>query len=250
MAMVRSVFGICLLTVWCMAVLPALHAGTPAKETADDPSSCPPPEEIIRELDRNLDGTGSWLVREREDIFRFVAWTGASALVGAALLWLMRRRYRSLSRRGRIGLRREVLHALAAPGMALAVLISSFQSSRPLLKSIPRRFCDWDMRLFYAALTLIAAWGIFGVVSVMDRRLRRFAEREDNSLDDLTVGMLGTVFKIAIAATVLLFVGQNIFDLNITALLAGAGVVGLAVALAAKDTISTLSNTAPKTSSA
>jgi len=34
------------------------------------------------------------------------------------------------------------------------------------------------------------------------------------------------------------FIGQNIFELNITALLAGAGVVGLALALAAKDTVS------------
>jgi MscS family membrane protein len=34
------------------------------------------------------------------------------------------------------------------------------------------------------------------------------------------------------------FIGQNIFDLNLTALLASAGVLGLACALAAKDTVS------------
>jgi MscS family membrane protein len=43
--------------------------------------------------------------------------------------------------------------------------------------------------------------------------------------------------KIVIVIVSVLFIGQTILELNITALLAGAGVVGLAVAFAAQDTI-------------
>ena len=50
--------------------------------------------------------------------------------------------------------------------------------------------------------------------------------------------MIGNTLKIAIAVTAGLFIGQNIFNLNITALLASAGIIGLAIALAAKDTVS------------
>ena len=38
----------------------------------------------------------------------------------------------------------------------------------------------------------------------------------------------------------LLFIAQSIFHLDVTALLASAGVIGLAAALAAKDTVSNL----------
>ena len=50
--------------------------------------------------------------------------------------------------------------------------------------------------------------------------------------------MFGNVLKVAVVFCALIFIGQNIFDLNITALLAGAGVAGLSLALAAKDTVS------------
>ena len=74
--------------------------------------------------------------------------------------------------------------------------------------------------------------------SILDRNLRLFAERNDNNLDKLTIGMLGSTLKIAAALTAFLFIGQNIFNFNITALLASAGVIGLSLALAAKDTVS------------
>lgn len=226
---------IVLMAVWCMAVFSALHAGTAAGSTASGLSPCPSPDELIDKLDGEFCETGSWFVRERDDLLFFALGSGGSIAVGALLLWLLRRR-RGGDRYA--GWHREVLRAFAAPGVLLAVLVSCFRFSRPLLKSMTRRFYEWDMRFFYAALTLVVAWGVIGAVSATDRHIRRFAERSDNSLDDLTVGMIGTTFKVAVAVTVLLFVCQNIFDLNITALLAGAGVIGLAVALAAKDTIS------------
>ena len=76
------------------------------------------------------------------------------------------------------------------------------------------------------------------IVRVVDRRVRRLAEKRSNALDNLTAGIVGSVLKVAIVLTTCLFVGQNIFDINISARLASAGVIGLALALAAKDTVS------------
>lgn len=196
-----------------------------------------PPEELLRQLDNGMEETGSWFARERSKLLRFALGSGASVVAGLTLIWLCRRFYRG-RKPERTRWRGELTQALATPAIALLMLTSCFFFTLPLLKDMPPRVYTLDVRLFYAAGILIAAWGTLKTVSVMDRRLRRFAERNDNALDDLTVGMIGTVLKIAIAVTVLLFVGQNILKLNITALLAGAGVIGLAVALAAKDTIS------------
>ena len=179
--------------------------------------------------------TGSWVVREKKNWLRFLLGGGASIVVGVVWLWCWRRFFR---RRRRGTWRAELLKSLVPPLTALLVVASCFAFSRPLFRSLPLRFGIFDLRLFYAALTLIVAWGALAAVSVLDGRLRRFAARSDNALDDLTVGMIGVTLKIAIAVTVVLFVGQSIFDLNITALLAGAGVIGLAAALAAKDTLS------------
>ena len=63
--------GMLFLTVWCMVVFPALHAGGAEKARADDLSPCPPPEELIRRLDVEVDDTGSWFVRERGDLLHF-----------------------------------------------------------------------------------------------------------------------------------------------------------------------------------
>ncbi len=96
----------------------------------------------------------------------------------------------------------------------------------------------WLNRLLAIAAVTGAAGAMFYAAGKLDRKLREFAGRKDNSLSDLTAGIFGSSLKIIIIITAALFIGQNIFGLNISALLASAGVIGLACALAAKDTIS------------
>ena len=237
----RLIFGLALILA---ALLPLTveasvkrDAGELACNVETDPADLPP-EVLAGKLEDEFCATGSWFVRERDDLLRFALGSGVSVLVGALLLWLFHRRLRRVPRGKNVNWRTEVLKALTAPFIVLAVFVSCAFFFEPVWKALPRNVGKLDMHVFYASVMLIVAWGLISVLSVMDRRIRRFAEREDNSLDGLTVGMVGTTIKIAVAVAVLLFVGQNIFNLNITALLAGAGVVGLAVALAAKDTIS------------
>lgn len=196
------------------------------------------PEEIISKLDSDAQKTKSWFSRERDNLLNFLIGSTVSILAGVFLTWLFRRLTQNRIDRQKNLWRWEILNVLTTPVILLAVLTSCFLFFFPVLKSLPRNLHDMDMRFFYAAVTLIIAWGVFGLVSVMDRKIRQFAERNDNTLDNLTVSMIGNTLKIAIAITTVLFIGQNIFHLDITALLAGAGVIGLAIALAAKDTVS------------
>lgn len=196
------------------------------------------PEEIISKLDSDAQKTKSWFSRERDNLLNFLIGSAVSILAGVFLTWLFRRLTQNRIDRQKNLWRWEILNVLTTPVILLAVLTSCFLFFFPVLKSLPRNLHDMDMRFFYAAVTLIIAWGVFGLVSVMDRKIRQFAERNDNTLDNLTVSMIGNTLKIAIAITTVLFIGQNIFHLDITALLAGAGVIGLAIALAAKDTVS------------
>lgn len=113
-----------------------------------------------------------------------------------------------------------------------------FFSFYPILVSFERTVFLYDVRFFFTVLAMVAAWAALNIVGVIDAHLRNFAQREDNNLDDLMVKVLRDIMRILVFATTILFIGQSIFKINITALLAGAGVIGLGAALAAKDTLS------------
>lgn len=196
------------------------------------------PDHFIRTIGADVEKTESWFCREHVKIMDSLGGSVLSIVLGLLAAWVGRRIFRSLVTRHRAAWKWKVLNALTMPAILLAVLISCFLFSLPMLKTLPVFWYELDLRLFYAALVFAAAWGILRLVSVLDQKIRRLAERNDNSLDNLTVSMIGNTLKIAIALTAFLFVGQNIFNLNITALLASAGIIGLAIALAAKDTVS------------
>ena len=189
------------------------------------------PNLLFRTVSTEAEKTENWFFREQDKILNFAYGCFLSIILGILAAWLIRKFFRFLTGKHPGVWKWKVLYALTTPVILLSVLISCFLFSIPLLKTLPPYLYDLDLRLFLA-------WGIFRLVSVLDQKIRRLAERSDNTLDNLTVSMIGNTLKIAIAVTAVLFIGQNIFDLNITALLASAGIIGLAIALAAKDTVS------------
>ena len=196
------------------------------------------PNLLFRTVSTDAKETENWFFRQQDKILDLAFNCFLSIILGILAAWAIRKFFRFLGRKHPAAWKWKVLYALTTPMVLLAVLISCFLFSIPVLKTLPASLYDLDLRLFYASAVFAFAWGIFRLVTVLDQKIRRLAERSDNSLDKLTVSMIGNTLKIAIAVTAVLFIGQNIFDLNITALLASAGIIGLAIALAAKDTVS------------
>ena len=196
------------------------------------------PNRLIHTFSIDAKEAETWFFREQDKILDLTFNCFLSILLGILAAWAIRKFFRFLVRKHPAAWKWKVLYALTTPMVLLAVLVSCFLFSIPVLKTLPPSLYDLDLRLFYASAVFACAWGIFRLVTVLDQKIRRLAERSDNSLDHLTVSMIGNTLKIAIAVTAVLFIGQNIFDLNITALLASAGIIGLAIALAAKDTVS------------
>jgi len=192
------------------------------------------PDKFIHTISTDAEAVNHWFYREHSKILDFLGGSILSIVLGLLAAWICRR----IFLRHHAVWKWKVLNALVTPLILLAVLVACFMFSMPLLKALPLSWYELDLRLFYAALVFAGAWGILRLVSVLDQKIRCLADRSDNSLDNLTVSMIGNTLKIAIAVTAVMFIGQNIFNLNITALLASAGIIGLAVALAAKDTVS------------
>jgi len=89
-------------------------------------------------------------------------------------------------------------------------------------------------------LILAVGWFLFNIVEVIDAGLRRLSEKTDSKLDDQLVPLVRKALRLFLVVVFTLFVAQNVFGLDITGWLAGLGIAGLAVSLAAQDSIKNL----------
>jgi len=80
-------------------------------------------------------------------------------------------------------------------------------------------------------------WFIFKLVSIVDFHLKKWAASTDNTIDDVLAPLVGKTLRVFIVIIGGILVVQNLTGVKIGPLLASLGIGGIAVALAAKDSI-------------
>ena len=89
------------------------------------------------------------------------------------------------------------------------------------------------------AISLTVAWTLFRLIDVFTLAMERLSEKTESKLDDQIVPLVRKTFKVVVGVTIFVMVVNNL-GYNITSLLASLGVGGLALALAAQDTVANL----------
>ncbi len=89
-------------------------------------------------------------------------------------------------------------------------------------------------------LVIIIGWFLYNVVDVISAALTKLAARTESKLDDQIVPLVRKTLRIFLMVLVVLFGAQYAFGANITTWLAGLGIAGLAVSLAAQDSLKNL----------
>jgi len=90
------------------------------------------------------------------------------------------------------------------------------------------------------ALTSIAAvWAAYRLVDLLAAWLTAHADRTDNKLDDVLLPLIPRTLKLFVTVVGIVFIADNL-NIDVTGLLAGLGLGGLAFALAAKDMVQNL----------
>jgi MscS family membrane protein len=85
---------------------------------------------------------------------------------------------------------------------------------------------------------IAVGYALYCLVEVIEYYLNRVVGRTRTSLDDMLVPIVRKSLRIAIAVVAVLYIAQNVLGREeVTTILMGAGVGGIAIALAAKDTI-------------
>jgi MscS family membrane protein len=92
--------------------------------------------------------------------------------------------------------------------------------------------------------TVIAlVWFIFKLVSIVDFKLKKYSASTDNAIDDVLAPLAGRTLRVFIVIIGGILIIQNLTGVKIGPLLASLGIGGIAVALAAKDSIANLFGT-------
>ncbi len=95
-------------------------------------------------------------------------------------------------------------------------------------------------RFFQTALVISIAWIILGLVEYFGLVLAVRATKTESKTDDMLVPFIKQGIKIVVVILTIFFLLGSIYHLNIAALLGGAGIAGLAIALAAQETLGNL----------
>jgi MscS family membrane protein len=87
-------------------------------------------------------------------------------------------------------------------------------------------------------LAIAAAYGLYRLVDVIEYYLNRLVGKTETKLDDMLVPIVRKALRITIAIIAVLLISENILGADkVKSLMLSAGVGGIAVALAARDTI-------------
>ena len=184
--------------------------------------------EFLREL-------GSW------KLFFLIGGIGLSFLAIKMLGMIFGHIFKKfLADRTKMELDRLLIHALSPPVGVFLFSIGVFFSSAPLFSSFSDTVRIWIGKFFLAVYAACMAWAFFRLVAVADFYVQKLVKNSKNTLDDQIAGLFRKTLKVLIIAVSVMLIGQNVLGLQLTALIAGAGVAGLAIAFAAQDTIGNL----------
>jgi MscS family membrane protein len=95
-------------------------------------------------------------------------------------------------------------------------------------------------KLFQLSIVIVLTWIILRVVDYFGLILMRRAQKNDNAFDDQIIPFFKESIKVIVVILAMFFVMGALFHINIASLIAGLGIGGLAVALAAKETLENL----------
>ncbi len=215
----------------------------PHKESLQDILSGADPLDPVSEKSiqihfrQDLQDLQSWWKREADAILWLMIGSGLVLLGVFIGILLIRRAKKRISEHKVANWHTELFAALSEPVLILLGLFGIFSFLVPVLRSVPE-FYTCNVRFFFTLITLCIAWGGMEFITVLSRKMADYAEKDTNNLDALMVDITRKILKILLILITIFFIGQSIFNLNITTLLTGAGVVGLAVAFASKETLS------------
>jgi MscS family membrane protein len=134
--------------------------------------------------------------------------------------------------------RATVFHSLAGPVHLWLITIGLTAGLSAIVVYGPVQwFIAGVLKLLFS---ISIGWLLYNLVDLIALALTRMTRRTKSPLDDQVVPLVRKSLRLFLIVVMVLFVAENVFGADITAWLAGLGIAGLAVSLAAQDSIKNL----------
>ncbi len=131
----------------------------------------------------------------------------------------------------------DVVRLMPQPlSLVVQVLLWNLAAATLILPQEPIDIRHFVFQGLEVALAIAFLWVVFRFVDVVAFIFQRAAGRTETKLDDQAVPLIRKTLKVFLAVTVGVMVIQNL-GYSVTSILASLGIGGLAMALAAKDTV-------------
>ena len=168
------------------------------------------------------------------EILLLMGWTVGAMLLGKVIQIVMT----NLGKSKRFESKQLVLVSLKAIGRPMPFLFGIIGLKYGLnalnfSESVDAVISDTFGVLFTISITFF----IYSLVDVVDFAITHFTKRTNTKMDDMMAPMVRKSLRVVIVILALVQVAQILSDKPITSIIAGLGVGGLAVALAAQETI-------------
>jgi MscS family membrane protein len=163
----------------------------------------------------------------------------AALAVGRVVGFLLGRHAERLLAAGRLKMVAMLLRSLERPVALLALAGGLYVAGQFMSLAAAGVQGFWN-QVCKTLAVLAAGWFIYRLVDIVELFLRRWTSKTDTLLDDQLVPLIRKTLRVFVVIVLVLFIAQNVFHWDIGALIAGLGIGGLAIALAAKDLLANL----------
>ena len=207
--------------------------------------AAPPPEkesiqEVISTITTNASEVGNWFETNQIQLIA----CGISILVTILFTIVILMSLRHIVSRGvsklseRLG---KLIHRLSMH-ISLLFLLTGLSYSNSLVH-FPGQIDRIIDKTFFALFNVVFLAGILSIINAIDKAWSQHFQRknkESYATSKLMLDLIRRIVKTVVWFIAILFILQNVFHVEITPLLTGAGVVGVAIAFAAQNTIANL----------
>jgi len=206
-----------------------------AQTAAGTPANIDESAKFVRDLVQKL---SVWFDAQKANLLLCIIVAAVGTIVALVMWYLFARVFQRIA--GRFSeLTGRIFAKLGAPVGWCMFLIGLSWANR--MVDFPGRIDILFDKLFYALFILVFVWGVLRVVGACDDHCAaKRAADADSGMNKLVADLIRRAIKAVVWFVAILFIAQNIFRFNVTALLTGAGVAGLAIAFAAQNTIANI----------
>lgn len=159
-------------------------------------------------------------------------------ILGKIIYWILGKFVKNRTKRTKTKLDDIIIDMFEEP-IVLALVIAGIWYGMKTL-NLPAGATDFMDKVFYILILINIAWLVNRLIdSLMQEYLVPLVQKTDNDLDDQLLPIVRKTLKVTVWI-IAIIVGLNNAGYNVGALLAGLGIGGLALAMAAKDSVSNL----------